>query len=94
MSLTSGERWTCRCGEALIASPNSKTGNLAPITVEPKDNGNVLLYRVETPEGPEPAEVQHTVIGKAEVREYLHERHVPLRLNHFADCPLANQFQR
>lgn len=39
-----GERWTCSCGQKLVGA-RTLAGGVAPITADPKDNGNVWLGR-------------------------------------------------
>lgn len=39
-----GERWACECGQELIGAMTIN-GKVAPITLDPKDNGNVWLGR-------------------------------------------------
>lgn len=88
MPRRNGERWLCSCG-ALLVSAETKAGREAPITVEPKPDGNVLLFR--SPDRVV-AETRKLVLecrnlGDAATVAYLREQGVPLRLNHFADCP-------
>lgn len=90
-ALKAGETKRCEaCGEPLIGA-QTKAGNVAPITLNPKEDGNVLLYR---PTGDENASgtVAARVMSPV-VIEYLRDQGVPLRLNHFADCPERERFK-
>jgi len=71
------------CGARLIWAQHSKTKKPAPITADPKDNGNVLVFR-SWPEG----EPTYTLLSPT-LAGLLRKAEVPLRLNHFADCPYA-----
>lgn len=86
--LARNERKQCEaCRAEMIGAAHVRTGTVAPILLEPSDDGNCLLWR--TSEG-----ATYATVGKAEVREYLRNAGVPLRLNHFADCPHAARFTR
>lgn len=88
MALERGRTQECvACSRRMIAAQHARTGNLAPIVLDPNADGNVLLWR--DPDGG----VSYTVIGKPDIRSYLVELGVPLRLNHFADCPNSSQFR-
>ena len=83
-----GARWICECGQQLVAA-RTRSGRIAPITVDPKEEGNVLLFRSPA----EGAELScRNLSGPA--LEGLREQEVPLRLNHFATCPIADRFRR
>ncbi|HEX7088700.1 MAG TPA: hypothetical protein VF192_01110 [Longimicrobiales bacterium] len=91
-----GERKRCEaCGREMVGAVHPQTRKVAPILVEtePEDlpaeqgRGNVLLFVRE-------GEVRYAVIGNANTRIALREMGVPLRLNHFADCPEAARFHR
>ncbi|MET0601360.1 MAG: hypothetical protein ABW167_05165 [Baekduia sp.] len=101
-----GERWICECGAALIGalSVNMK---VSPITVEPKQDGNVWLGRSKTrfarqedgtyvaatsDRTPGDFVTVYAVIGGPGL-ELLREKNVGLHLNHFADCPMAGRFR-
>jgi hypothetical protein len=77
----------CRACKAPLIWAITKDGKRAPITREPKPDGNVLVFRTVTP-GP----VQARVFAGLALDE-LREQGVPLRLNHFADCPNREDFQ-
>lgn len=89
-----GERWTCTCGAQLI-SAETKAGREAPIRIDSTEDGNVLLFRsadrVVEETGRPVLECRN--LGRAEVVAYLREQGVPLRLNHFADCPDRERFE-
>lgn len=90
MSLAMGQRRPCQaCGEELIGALTVK-GNVAPITVAEKDNGNVWLGRRVTPGGPQIRCM--TLAGP--LLEKAREQEMPLHLNHFAECPAASRFSR
>lgn len=57
------------------------TGATAPITIESKPEGNVLPFVAGDP----PVLECRTFAGAA--LEALREQGVPLRLNHYSDCP-------
>ena len=89
MSLQPGERKRCEaCGEPMVGARTNR-GLVAPVVLAPAADGNVLLYR-----DPGGGEVAAAVLGRADVRSYLHEHGVPLRVVHFRDCPAADQFRR
>lgn len=81
-----GERWTCTCGAKVVGAQHPDTGNVAPITVAPQDNGNVLLYR-------DRAVLTWRPVNNREALEWLRAAKVPLRLNHFADCPDVERYR-
>lgn len=77
---------TCRsCGEPLVWALTAN-GKPAPVTRAPRENGNVLVFRDHAGE-------LRSIVPPEEVRRYLREAGVPLRLNHFADCPQAARFR-
>jgi hypothetical protein len=78
----------CRACKAPLIWAITKDGKRAPITREQSPNGNVLVFRTVTP-GP----VQARTFAGMVLME-LQAEGVPLRLNHFADCPNAEDFQR
>lgn len=85
MKRKQGERFPCdACGKPLIAA-RTKDGKLAPVTADVQLGGNVLVFQLTGVEC-------RTFGGK--VLEKLHAEGVPLRLNHFADCPQADRFKR
>lgn len=73
---------TCSCG-ATFYWAHSREGKIHPIT-EPKHNGNVLMWR-------EGKKLNYRILPEY-VIEVLREEGVPLRLNHFADCPDADRY--
>ena len=79
-----GETKRCQaCSKPLIGALTRK-GKVAPVNYDPEPEGNVLLFRKD-------GEVQcRTFAG--ETLEALREEGVPMRLNHFADCPHAAEF--
>lgn len=82
---TPGETWSCEgCGAALIGA-RTKAGNTAPVTFNVQSSGNVLLFRSSV--GIE----CRTFAG--EILDALKAEQVPLRLNHFADCPSRDRFK-
>lgn len=97
MSLALGERRACEgCGAQIVgaaqaASPGvaEDLSKVAPITALPKENGNLLLWRDATD-----GEPRYAVVGNVRTVEYLRALGVPLRLNHFADCPERRRFER
>lgn len=83
---------TCKgCGAALVWALTA-AGKPAPITKEPKPDGNVLLFVAPSPVDGTRAIHCRTLAGL--VLDGLREQGVPLRLNHFADCPAREQFAR
>jgi hypothetical protein len=72
------------CGQALIWA-KSERDKMQPITREPRENGNVIVFRLG-------GELHGRAVSN-EVAEYLRGKGVPLRLNHFADCPQAERFR-
>lgn len=88
---TVNERWECTCGAKLIGAAGKSSGpvpSVQPITVEAHPNGNVLLARDER------GVLRGFIIGKPDVAEYLRGMGVQLRLNHFADCPDRERYER
>lgn len=86
MRLTQGERKSCEaCGADLIGA-RTKDGKTAPITEHCQVGGNVLLFRSS-------AGIECRTFAGA-VLDKLREQQVPLRLNHFADCPEKERFTR
>ena len=91
-----GEVKTCEaCGRRMIGAVYPSTQKVAPIVLEeePEDmpaeegRGNILLFR-------RGGEVRYAIIENPTDRVKLREKGVPLRLNHFADCPEAARFHR
>lgn len=92
MARQPGEKWTCGCGERLIAA-RTISGGVAPITVEVKQDGNVWLGRAQE-EGPDGShEVRSLVLG-GPLLELAREQGMGLHLNHFANCPDVEKFRR
>lgn len=82
-----GERRPCEaCGTAIVGA-RTRSGAKAPVVLEPSDIGNVLLFR--TPSG----DTECRTFSGA-VLEKLREEGVPLRVNHFANCPERERFER
>lgn len=83
----SGGRRPCRaCGAELVFAL-TPTGSAAPVTMEPRDHGNVLLFR-----GLE-GEMRCAQLDPG-IAATLKSQGVPLRLNHFADCPERDRFKK
>lgn len=76
-----GERWTCTCGAPLLGAMHPDTEKVAPITVAEKDDGNVLVY------GNREGVLCYRPVRDEAALAWLRKSKVPLRLNHFADCP-------
>ncbi len=84
--MKAGETKRCEaCGRPLIGA-RTKAGKIAPITYDVQATGNVLLFRSSI--GIE----CRTFAG--ETLEALRAECVPLRLNHFSDCPERERFAR
>lgn len=79
------------CGVPLVWAAHHESGKLAPIVAEPAEDGNLLVWRAWPPGGQ--PELRYAVVGDMEVRAWLNGHGVPLRLNHFADCPQAERFK-
>lgn len=74
----------CRsCGEPLLWAITS-SGSRAPLCAKPSDDGNVLVWRIR-------GEVR-CATASGSTLDWLREAGVPLRLNHFANCPEADTF--
>lgn len=73
------------CGAPLIWAL-SATGRPSPITREPKAGGNALVFQRD-------GEVRWVACAPG-IAAWLSSAGVPLRLNHFADCPQADRFRR
>lgn len=83
-----GERWTCPCGAELVGAQSaSNPKNVMPVRLEPHENGNVLLQQKD-------GVLMGFVFGNQIVRGALQDAGVVMRVNHFADCPMAGQFER
>jgi hypothetical protein len=75
----------CRaCGVEMIWA-FTRDARRAPITRSPSDAGNVLVFRDER------GVVQARTFAGFALDE-LRAQGVPLRMNHFADCPQAEEF--
>jgi hypothetical protein len=86
MKLEQGQRKKCEaCGADLIGA-RTKDGKIAPITEHSQYNGNVLLFKSA-------GGIECRTFAGATL-EKLHEQTVPLRLNHFANCPHKERFER
>lgn len=68
----------CKCGERYIIRMHERTGNTAPITVDVYPDGNVRINDDGT----------YGIIPKGS--EWRGDRH----LNHFANCPLREQYKK
>jgi hypothetical protein len=89
MPLGAGERRSCgACHQLLIGAAHARTRRVAPIVLEPTENGNCIIWRDED------GLLLYAVVGNPGAREYLRGLGVPLRFNHFADCPAAARFHR
>lgn len=92
MHRKNGESWTCSCGAAVVAA-TTKARRQAPVTVEPKDDGNVLLFRsAELDDETRRPRVECRTIADEHALMFLRSEGVPLRLNHFADCPDRDRY--
>jgi hypothetical protein len=78
---------TCKCGQPLVFAVTPK-GAHAPICAEATDDGNVLLLRSDA------LRVVLAITLTGDLLELARARSVPLRLNHFADCPDRKDFKR
>lgn len=93
-----GEQRPCEaCGEELIGA-RTRTGKVAPITVQHYEDGNVLLHRVhERTEGiagvPHGIKVVCAWVLAGDTLEKARENGVELRRNHFYGCPDAQRFR-
>lgn len=76
---------TCRGCGAPVLWTITHDGKRAPITAEPSQAGTVLVFR-------QGDGVQSRTFA-GEVLAGLRAAGVPLRLNHFADCPQAGSFR-
>lgn len=87
-ALQAGERRKCAaCGKEFVGAVNGTTGNVAPIVlaIPEEESGNCLLFQ-------RGGEIRYAVIASSTFRVVLRDLGVPLRLNHFADCPEAARF--
>lgn len=86
-----GERRNCSaCGVPCVGA-KSKHGSVGPIELEPNANGNVLLFKGSD------GELRYAVLPRKHddpVRRFVLEHFMPLRMNHFATCPRAEEFRR
>lgn len=84
-----GQRWECEaCGEPLIGALG-RSGRIAPITVAPYDDGNVLLHnRID---GSNRIVCSWVLAGDTLAKA--RENDVQLRRNHFMSCPHADRFR-
>jgi len=84
-----GETWRCSaCGEPLIGAQSSANPkSVMPVVLKPHPHGNVLVQNVD-------GVITGFVIGNALIRDQLLDLGVQMRVNHFADCPHAEQFRR
>lgn len=85
----------CRACKAPLIWAITKDGKRAPITAEPKPNGNVLVYRdrLKALASGMPEDTLHSRTFAGFALAELRAQEVPLRLNHFADCPNREDFQ-
>lgn len=82
-----GERWQCTCGAQVVGAAHADTGKVGPITVAAKDNGNVLVYRDRD------GRMTYRPVLDPRALEWFRSSKVPLRLNHFADCPDVERYR-
>jgi hypothetical protein len=75
------------CSAELIWALTAE-GKAAPICKEPSDDGNVLLFRSR-----EDRSLQCRSFG-GDTLVRLRDAGVPLRLNHFANCPDRERFAK
>jgi len=85
----------CRACKAPILWAITKDGKRAPITADPTPNGNVLVYRdrLKALASSLPADTLHARTFAGFALDELRAQEVPMRLNHFADCPEADTFR-
>jgi hypothetical protein len=81
-----GETQRCEACEAPLIACLTKAGKVAPIVFNPSDEGNVLVFRKD-------GDLHCRTFG-GDTLAKLHEEGVPLRTNHFADCPERERFKR
>lgn len=74
---------TCdKCQAEIIMVRHKRTGNLAPIEVDPSEDGNILVTG-DT----------YEILSK-ELRQRARDGGFVLRKNHFATCSFAKSFSR
>jgi hypothetical protein len=74
---------TCqKCHAEIVLAKHKRTRNLAPIEVEPSEDGNILITGDE-----------YEIVPKEE-REKVKRRGFVLRKNHFATCAFAKSFAK
>lgn len=87
MAREPGERFACDgCGKACIGAL-TKTGNVAPIELDPDPRGNVLLQRQSDGK-------IHAVTFGIDAAGKVAEAGAELRMNHFSTCAVAQRFRR
>lgn len=72
------------CGEQIVFLAHERSGKLSPITTAAYPQGNVI----ELPD------FKYRILGEAEARAHKAKSSQPLKLNHFANCPHAKDFER
>lgn len=85
MKRHAGETWSCEACHTALIGARTKDGKVAPITFNVQSSGNVLLFKSSV--GIE----CRTFAGG--MLDGLRDQQVPLRLNHFADCPSRDSFK-
>jgi hypothetical protein len=73
------------CGQHLTWALTT-AGKKAPINTEPSDNGNVLILQ------PKSLGEKLAITLSGDALDLARKHGLPLHLNHFADCPEAEQF--
>lgn len=94
-----GERKACEaCGCPMIGAL-TRDGKVAPIEELPDERGTVLLFRappvgaLAATFGEAPVVQCRTFSAGTMTHVELVEQGVPLRMSHFANCPLADSFR-
>ena len=70
------------CEARIIMARHQRTRKLAPIEVDPSEDGNIVVVGDE-----------YYIVTK-EMREMAIKRNLPLRVNHFARCAYARTFAK
>lgn len=78
-------RDACEACSAPLIWALSRKEKPAPITREPSEDGNCLIFKAGE-------EIRYAVLT-GDVLEWAREQGIPLRLNHFADCPERDRFR-
>jgi hypothetical protein len=87
-ALQAGERRPCAACGTQIVGALTVNDRVAPITVDPHEDGNVLLHR----HAADPKVVRAWVLG-GDALQKARDNGVELRRNHFMDCAHADRFR-